>query len=673
MTQAMLAVGTPKPARYLLAVAVASFLFVLLRDGFGVGFPLWEAGWGKTYNVTEFLGCAVCALRTVHAHGRERAAWLALTLGLLGFFAGDVYYTAVITPMQGDAPFPSPADAGYLAIYPGSYVALVLLLRARAGRIPSTLWLDGLISALAVAGVGAALVFGVVASTEGSLATVATNLAYPLGDLTLFAFVIAVITVTGFRPGRTWMIIALGFAVFAVFDTIYLYQTAVGTYVEDTVLDAGWPAAYVLVAFAAWQPPKRLDARALRGGAMLALPAGSAVVALGLTVVDHYTRLNALALWLAAASIALVVARFALTFRENLSMLRSSEEEATTDALTGLGNRRALVRDLEHAADADEPAGRHVLALFDLDGFKSYNDAFGHPAGDALLERLGANLAAAIAGDGSAYRMGGDEFCLLARVGDRDPDAIVARAAAALTERGGRFYVGCSYGTVVLEGEALRPSEALRIADQRMYANKGKGRRSSEETVHQVLLSVVGEHDGALRDHVDDVAGLAEQVSRELGLDDTDVAHVRHAAALHDVGKVAIPDEILHAPRKLTEDEWEYMRQHTLIGARIIGAAPEMQPVAVIVRSTHERWDGGGYPDALAGEDIPLGARIVAVCDSYDAMTTTRAYRSALPVSEAIAELERCAGSQFDPRVVAAFRTVLAESEAAVAVAVAVA
>src|SRR3954454_8496624 len=270
----MLAGRTPKLARYLLAATVASFVLVLLRDGLGVGFPLWEAGWTKTYNLPESLGCAVCALRTVHARGRERAAWLALTLGLFGFFAGDVYYTAVITPMQGDAPFPSPADAGYLAIYPGSYVALVLLLRARAGRIPSTLWLDGLISALAVAGAGAALVFGVVASTEGSLATVATNLAYPLGDLTLFAFVIAVITVTGFRPGRTWMIIALGFAVFAVFDTIYLYQTAVGTYVEARVLAAGWPAAYVLVAFAAWQPPKRLDARALRGGAELGVPGG---------------------------------------------------------------------------------------------------------------------------------------------------------------------------------------------------------------------------------------------------------------------------------------------------------------------------------------------------------------------------------------------------------------
>src|SRR3954452_10203235 len=665
----MLRGGTPRLARYLLAAIVASLVCVLLRDGLGVGFPLWPAGWGKTYNLTEFLGCAVCAMRTLHARGRERAAWLALTVGLFGFFAGDVYYTAVIAPMQGAAPFPSPADAGYLAIYPGSYVAVVLLLRARAGRIPSTLWLDGLICALAVAAVGAALVLGVVASTEGSLATVATNLAYPLGDLMLFAFVAAVITVTGWRPGRTWVLMALGFALFAGVDTIYLYQTAVGTYDEGRLLDAGWPAAYVLVAFAAWQPQRRLDARALRGGAMLALPAGSALVALGLTIVDHYARLNAVALWLASASIALVVARFALTFRENLRMLRSSEEEATTDALTGLGNRRALVRDLEHAADADEPGARHVLALYDLDGFKSYNDAFGHPAGDSLLERLGANLTGAMGGVGTAYRMGGDEFCVLARVDDGPADAIVARGAAALSERGERFYVGCSYGSVVLEGEALRPSEALRIADQRMYANKGRGRRSSEETVHQVLLSVVGEHDGALRDHVDDVADLAERVSRELGLDDADVAHVRRAAALHDVGKVAIPDEILHAPRKLTEDEWEYMRQHTLIGARIIGAAPEMQPVAEIVRSSHERWDGGGYPDALAGEDIPLGARIVAVCDSYDAMTTTRAYRGAMSVADALAELERCVGAQFDPRVVAAFQAVLAERETAVAAA----
>jgi putative nucleotidyltransferase with HDIG domain len=263
--------------------------------------------------------------------------------------------------------------------------------------------------------------------------------------------------------------------------------------------------------------------------------------------------------------------------------------------------------------------------------------------------------------------MGGDEFCALFRPGAQVAAPIIAGAAAALSEQGEAFRIDCSYGAITLPREAADVAEALRVADQRMYAHKRGGRPSHEETIHQVLLSVVGEHDGALRHHVDDVADLAERVSRELGLDDTAAAHVRRAAALHDVGKVAIPDEILHAPRKLTDDEWVYMRQHTIIGARIIGAAPELLPVAEIVRSSHERYDGAGYPDELAGEEIPLGARIVSVCDSYDAMTTDRAYRGAMPVSEALAELERCAGTQFDPRVVAAFRTVLADVAAPVA------
>jgi two-component system cell cycle response regulator len=650
----------PKLARVFLAAVAVAFAAVVARDAFGID-ALWPAGWEKAYNATEFFAAAACGVRAARATGAERAAWLAFTIGLFAFFAGDVYYTVALSGLD-EPPFPSPADAGYLGIYPASYVGLVLLLRAHAGRISPALWLDGLISALTVVAVGAALVFGVVASTEGSLATVATNLAYPLGDLALLAFVFAVITVAGWRPGRTWLLIAAGFAVFAVADTIYLYQAALGTYTEFRVLDVGWPAAYALVALAAWQPAKRLDARAvLRGWAMLLLPASATLVSLALLVVDHYSRLNVLAVWMATAALLVGVARFALTFRANLRMLRRSEREATTDALTGLGNRRALVLELERVAAGGVA---HVHALYDLDGFKSYNDAFGHLAGDALLERLGANVAAAVEGDGTAYRMGGDEFCVLARVEDGDAEVVVARAAAALGESGERFRVGCSYGMVVLDGDRIDPSEALRLADQRMYANKRGGRRSSEETVHQVLLSVVGEHDGALRDHVDDVARLAQQVGRRLGLDDGDIAHVRRAAALHDIGKVAIPDAILHAPRPLMPDEWEYMRQHTVIGARIIAAAPELLPVADIVRSSHERWDGGGYPDRLAGDAIPLGARIVAVCDSYDAMTTDRAYRAAMPAEDALAELARCAGTQFDPRVVAAFRAVVSEAKA---------
>jgi two-component system, cell cycle response regulator len=656
ITRYVIAPATPRSARFLLAATVVGLVAVVARN-LGVEASAWSWAWDNVYSVVELLAVAAVGLRAATTRGHERAAWIALALGLASFAAGDLYWTLVLVGVD-EPPYPSPADAGYLAIYPGAYVALVLLLRARAGRVSGALWLDGLVSALSVAALGAALVFGVVASTEGSFAAVATNLGYPLGDLAMLAFVFAVMTVTGWRAGRTWAVVALGFAVFAVGDTIYLYQAAVGTYVEYTLLDSAWPASFTILAFAAWQPPRRLDAGRLRGWGMLVVPTVLAIVALGMLVVDHYARVNGLALWLAAATGLAVVARFALTFRENLRMLRESEFEATTDALTGLGNRRALMRDLGAASGLDVPGHSHVLALFDLDGFKSYNDAFGHPAGDALLERLGRNLATTLEGRGGAYRMGGDEFCVLALVADGDSDTVIADASAALTERGERFHIGCSHGTVVLE-RVGEPAEALRQADQRMYADKHGGRQTREEMVHQVLLRVLGEHDGALRDHVDDVALLAERVAERLGLDPREVADVRRAAALHDVGKVAIPDAILNAPRALTDEEWEYMRQHTIIGARIIGAAPEMARVAEMVRSSHERWDGGGYPDGLAGDAVPLGARIVSVCDTFDAITTTRAYREARPVEEALAELERCAGTQFDPDVVEAFLAVV--------------
>ena len=346
--------------------------------------------------------------------------------------------------------------------------------------------------------------------------------------------------------------------------------------------------------------------------------------------------------------------RFALTFRENLRTLGLSESEAATDALTGLGNRRALIADLERLAGEATPERPLLLALFDLDGFKAYNDTFGHPAGDALLHRLGRNLAAAV----------GAERPRLSRRRRRVLPALERHRTATRCWRarptrsassGERFVIRSSYGSALLTGDREDPMDALRVADQRMYANKRSGRRSTDETVHQVLLRVAAEHDGDLSDHVNDVADLVGAVGRRLGLGEDELVEVRRAAALHDIGKVAIPDAILHAPRALDADEWQYMRQHTIIGERIIGAAPELRGVGRIVRSSHERYDGGGYPDGLAGEEIPLGARIVAVCDAYDAMVTDRAYRRGRSPREALEELERCAGGQFDPAVVAAF------------------
>ena len=299
-----------------------------------------------------------------------------------------------------------------------------------------------------------------------------------------------------------------------------------------------------------------------------------------------------------------------------------------------------------------------MLALFDLDGFKAYNDAFGHPAGDLLLKRLGAQLAE-IGEPGEAFRMGGDEFCVLFPAGGSAD--LVGRARQALSESGEGFTVTASAGTVALPGEARTVSDALAIADRRMYAHKRGDRMSASNQSKDVLLRAVHERSPNLGVHGGEVAELAERTAKRLGLDIDMVRAVRQGAELHDIGKLAVPDAILNKPGPLDEEEWAFMRRHTLVGERILAAAPALADVAQLVRASHEHFDGSGYPDRLIGEAIPLGSRVIAVCDAWDAMTTDRPYRRAMEHADALAELERCSGTQFDPAVVKVFRAVLAQ------------
>jgi HD-GYP domain-containing protein (c-di-GMP phosphodiesterase class II) len=214
--------------------------------------------------------------------------------------------------------------------------------------------------------------------------------------------------------------------------------------------------------------------------------------------------------------------------------------------------------------------------------------------------------------------------------------------------------------------------EALRLADQRMYTQKhGRGVTPGEQSTG-VLLTALAERDPGPCDHVNGVAGLAEALAERLGLSHGEVLRARLAASLHDVGKMAIPDEILDKPGPLAEDEWKFVRRNTLVGERILLAAPALSHVARIVRSNHERFDGGGYPDGLAGEAIPPAARVVLLCHAFDAMTSGRAYSRRLTEAQAVEELRCEAGGQFDPDVVQAFLELLAErSEEHVHVAVA--
>jgi two-component system, cell cycle response regulator len=197
-------------------------------------------------------------------------------------------------------------------------------------------------------------------------------------------------------------------------------------------------------------------------------PIVCALAATGVLVAASERPLPTLAVVLAGATILLALARTALSFRKNARLLAASRREALTDPLTGLGNRRKLLADLETEIDTARAGSAHVLVLFDLNGFKTYNDTFGHPAGDALLARLGRNLASVVAPAGEAYRMGGDEFCVLLP----EPDPDLRRIARALSESGEGFDVSSAYGAALIPDEATTVSAALSLADERLYAHK---------------------------------------------------------------------------------------------------------------------------------------------------------------------------------------------------------
>jgi diguanylate cyclase (GGDEF)-like protein len=602
------------------------------------------------FNVWVYDGLMVFACLVVGSHAylvrQERAAWTLITLALVSWTFGELWY-AIFQP----ASYPSLADVGFIGFYPLLYIGIVLLLRSRTRSIADTLWLDGLTAALAAAAMGAAvLVELVLESTEGSTSTVATNLAYPLGDLLLLSAVFGVFALTGWQPGPRWLLLGLGALSTAAADTVYLFQSAAGTYVEGTWVDILWPAAMLLIAGSAWMPDRTREGLDVDGRPLIAVPAVCAVFATGVLVYDHFVRLNILAIVLSAATLALVIVRLALTFRENGRLFELTRREATTDALTGLGNRRQLVADLERLLRG-ESVRPTLLMLFDLDGFKGYNDTFGHPAGDALLARLGDKLGTVPHAGGSAYRLGGDEFCLIAPIAEGEVEPLIDRACEALTERGEGFEIETSFGAIVLPDEAADPSQALQVADERLYAQKYARRGESDRTM-AALLEALSLREPDLQVQLAGVGALVTEVGRMLGLRRDELEELGRAAQLHDLGELAVPDEILSKPEPLDEREWDFVRQHTIVGERILRASPALRSVAAIVRATHENWDGSGYPDGTVGEAIPLAARIVHACNAYVAMTTGRPSREALSVDDALAELERCAGVQFDPTVV---------------------
>jgi two-component system, cell cycle response regulator len=639
------------------AVLLVGFLAFVVHVATGAG---GEVLFGTWIYCAVMVGAAASCLVRAALVRRERLAWLLIGAGLLVWTGGEIYYEAALSA-SGSLPVPSPADAGYLLFYPLTYGGLIVLLRRRIGSFPFTRWLDGLIAGLAVAALTAALALGPIAaaSVGGSSLEVATNLAYPICDLTLLTLVVTAAAFTGWRPGATWSLLGAGMIVLAGSDFAYLLLSAQGNYVEGGLLDAAWPLGALLLAGAAWVHAPARQQVVARGMRVSAVPITAALLAMGVLAGERAGHLPAAAEVLAFATLLLVIARLGLSLRRTNENLRDSEREATTDELTGLANRRALMSDLTAAVEHPPAQGRsHLLVMFDLDGFKTYNDTFGHPTGDALLTRLGARLREFAAHYGQAYRLGGDEFCLLCECSAAEVESIIAGAGAALRERGEGFDISASQGSALVPVEADTVKAAMQLADRRMYADKVSERASAGSQSRDVLIAALRERAPRVVERTVDVAALTLEVAEAIGMSAEERDEAQRAAQLHEVGKMAIPDAILNKPGPLEDSEWEFVRRHPLIGERIIASAAALVPVARLVRSVGERWDGEGYPDGLRAEQIPLGSRVVAVCAAYAAMVSERPHSVGMRPGRALEELERNAGSQFDPAVVEAFAAV---------------
>src|SRR3954462_3815251 len=322
-----------------------------------------------------------------------------------------------------------------------------------------------------------------------------------------------------------------------------------------------------------------------------------------------------------------------------------------------LGTRDELSEGVAAAAAGLDDERAVLLLVLDLDDFRRYNAEHGYAAGDAVLDDVADRLAD---GDGAASALGADAYALVL---DGTPEVLWRRAAAALwtlDPGAGGPELRCSFGAAVLTDATADAEAALAQAEDRLASQRNRA-PSVAERYGELILEILRAQQPDTSDHALDVAQLAAGVAARLGIAPPDRGRVRRTAELHDVGKIAIDPAIVGKPGPLDDDEWAQMRRHTIIGDDLLLAAPPLRAVAPLVRSTHERWDGAGYPDCLVGEDIPMAARIVAACDAYDAMTTDRVYRRAMSPADARAELERCAGTQFDPAVVVALIAELME------------
>jgi diguanylate cyclase (GGDEF)-like protein/putative nucleotidyltransferase with HDIG domain len=652
------------------------------------------------------LGASLAAFRAARrAAPGDRTPRMLLAAALALMSLGEAWWAAwQIFVDPAGPPGPDPSDAAFLA---GYFCLLFFIARILWNRFGSLtilgrlgITIDGIqMTTIAILMVTMIILPNLLKEGGGPESFVYSS--YVLLDLVILIGLLLAALIGDRGRWEGWMARAAGgMALIATADLVFNYLIAAGTYTVgipvSALLDGAWMTGYYLLGTAAISYGEAND-RPLSAFRRISRPRGIEAAplltgVLAIPVLMWQGRHEAAGeasywIWVTAATWIgmLVVSRVAVIAADN----RELASRSITDPLTGVTNHRffqeRLGIEVDRARRNDEPLS---LALLDLDDLRTVNNTRGHLAGDRRIREVASAIAETVRATDTVSRVGGDEFAVILpgtktidayAVIDRVVDEIAARQATQAVR------TTVSVGMVSFPEHAADRDELADKAGEALQAAKDAGRnrvvvyepgtggRTTEERIRAVeaesllrtvrsLAAAVDARDAYTHSHSRSVTKLAVALARRLGFTAGHVDQLKIAALLHDVGKIGTPDHVLRKPGELNDEEYRIVMGHPELGERILASAvsPEVLPW---VLCHHERWDGSGYPGGISGEAIPIEARIIAVCDTFDAMTSDRPYRLALPVERAVAEIEAFSGRQFDPAIATAFVTMIREAD----------
>ncbi|PPK66398.1 diguanylate cyclase [Actinokineospora auranticolor] len=668
--------GNPAPRwmwpAYLAAGAALVVLYYLAPVTAG-GFPLRVVLYCL---VSASAAVAVC-YGVVRNRPQPRLPWVMIAASQLVYALADAIFYISHYVFDVTA-YPSLADPFYLAHYPLAVAGIVMLIRRRTPGHD----LSGLLDAATLAVVAAMLswlyVIGPQTRKGSPLLVELASLGYPVMDLALLTVALGLVLGSGARPRAFFPFIGWLAAIMTA-DTIYVLQQLNGTFQAGNFLDAIWLAGNLALGASALHPtmarlaePSPVPDAPLSPVRIAGLSAAALIAPVVLVV--QWAEGTVRDVPVVAGACAVL---FGLTIARLAALVSDQRRLAITDALTGLHTRRFFEAQLPLEIARARRAGTTVAVLIaDVDHFKTINDRHGHPAGDQVLVEIASRLRDAVRAGEVLARFGGEEFAVilpgataatLPLIADRLRERV---AGQPIELPGGRWAsVTVSVGTSVFPTHDDNPDDLVSIADRALYAAKEAGRdrvvvgptrAAAAPRVPsgvEYLQQAADEVDSRLSSHEHSraVARWVRLLAVEAGLDADRVRTAELAGRLHDIGKIVVPREVLAKPGPLTPREWELMRAHPDHGSRMVSVVPGYSTVATVIRQHHERWDGGGYPDGLGGNDIRVESRLLAVCDSWAAMRSDRAYQRGLSEEQAVAEVIRGRGSQFCPDAVELF------------------